>query len=141
MISNVTRHDERTALLEAVAVLSGFDLCRIGRLPDGTKPDVLKGFPGSGAVFIGDAKDTERPNNKDTLSRLFNYMAWFKIISDRNAGSIFAICFGNENDAPEWAETVRSIAAKAGLKNYNLEFTELGPADFLVVVLPTKHAF
>jgi len=137
-MSTLTRHDERTDLLDSIAILSGFDLCRAGSLPDGKRPDVLRVFPMSGAVFIGDAKDTERPNNKNTTTRLLRYMKWFKALSGQKAGSIFAVCFGNENDAPEWAQTLRSIAAKVGLENYELEFRELGPADFLMVVLPNK---
>jgi hypothetical protein len=134
----VTKHDERSELLANIAILSGFHVDRVRGLPDGRKPDVLRFYPGSGAVFFGEAKDTERPNNKNTINRLSGYMEWFKLISSYQLGSIFAICFGEENDAPGWAETIRFVASKVGLDDYELSFTAFGCNDFMIALLPRK---
>ena len=134
----MTRHDQRSRILESIATLSGFDLRGLGRLPDGRKPDVLRISESSGAVFLGEAKDTEKPNNKDTVRRLFLYMLWFKVISSHQFGSIFAICFGEENHAPGWTRTLRLIADEVGMTNYELKFADVGTEDFILALLPQR---
>jgi len=77
-------------MLETVATLAGFTLPL--PLPDGTIPDVSRVCPYTGAVFIGDAKQSEHPQNPTTLGRLERYMRWLSRRRPNAVPDFFCVC-------------------------------------------------
>jgi hypothetical protein len=61
-------HEDRVAELESLATLAGFT--SDARLPWRLRPDVARICPSTGAMFLGDAKQTEDPGCAATLRRL-----------------------------------------------------------------------
>jgi hypothetical protein len=65
-------HEQRVGELETLAILAGYTTPV--DMPWRLRPDVLRGSPATGGLFIGDAKETERPSCADTLRRLCWYV-------------------------------------------------------------------
>ena len=126
------RHEERRAVLDAIAVISGFTVS--GHLPDGSIPDVFRVDPRCGAVFLADAKETETPGNRETQDRLSGYMRWFAHTVRSSPGSVFAICVGDPASAPEWQSVLRGLAIGAGLPGARVE-ASLIDLDLVVISL------
>lgn len=125
-------HERRVRSLDALATLIG---CRetLGPcLPDGLRPDVLRIDSRRGALFIGDAKDTESPGNRATQARLQTYLRWLAAHAASGRGSgIFAIGFGRGADAPGWVETATLLGREARLR-YVAQGVDRFDADLLV---------
>lgn len=108
-------HQSRASTLDTVARLAGF--CEhVGVLPDGSRPDVLRACALSGNVFMGDAKESERPSDPAVGRRLARYMHWFnRNAACRGRGGIFALCVGSDADMSDWAALLDRLAESAGL--------------------------
>jgi len=63
-------HEVRVTCLDAIATIAGFTLEIPIPLPDGSIPDVIRMMPSRRALFIGEAKAAEAPDNHATLERL-----------------------------------------------------------------------
>ena len=127
-----TPHARRLDVLVELAVLAGF-VERLAQLPDGSIPDVLRVEPWSGAVFLGDAKDTETPGCAATRARLLGYAAWFSALPRRRlARSVMALCFGEPRHATEWGEALRDLFDRVGVVGYAIEEHRID-ADAIVV--------
>jgi hypothetical protein len=120
--------------LDLIASLAGFAE-RLDRLPDGARPDVLRVSVRSGRLFIGEAKETERPSDPGVIRRLQGYMAWFRNNAvSHGAGGVLALCVGCDVDACEWGTLLEELARKAGLSSVRAAVRALDP-DMLVVWL------
>jgi hypothetical protein len=107
-------HERRRGVLADLAKLGGF-LEDLRSLPDGSIPDVLRLDPWSGAVFLADAKDTETPGCAATAARLARYVEWFcSQPSPQRERSVMALCFGEAEQAAEWATVLSDLFAQAG---------------------------
>ncbi len=121
-------HKSRVAFLETLADLTGCDLALGGALPDGTRPDVLRVDSRRRVVFIGDAKHSESPGNKETQARLLGYLRWILPHVGSGGVGVFAVCFGRESDTDAWIGTLAMLGHEVGLdpKRRGLERFEPG---------------
>jgi hypothetical protein len=97
--------------LETLATLAGF----VAPLPLAwrLRPDVARICSRSGAVFLGDAKDTETPGCEATRSRLRWYLLGSRTVcADRSLTIALAVAAGA---APDWHVVLRQTARQAGL--------------------------
>lgn len=121
------RHEERRAWLDVIARVAGFTTAI--SVP-GCSPDVLRADPICGAIFLGDAKDTERPTNDETYWRLSTYMQWFKVaIEDGGRASVFALWFGDRRDLAGWIAVLHGLAADARLPVYRVRVRRIAESD------------
>lgn len=112
-------HEKRRAVLESIAMLSGYSTECSGSLPDGTRPDVLRVDPSCGSVFIGEAKDTESPGCRETCDRLGRYLDWFRaLVVTGCKASMLAVCFGESRHVEIWPETLSRLAREAGVGRF-----------------------
>lgn len=104
-------HESRVRDLETLATLAGFaaPLAFAWRL----RPDVARVCPRSGAVFLGDAKDTETPGCDATRARLRWYVLGSRTVcAGRSLTIALAVAAGA---APDWHIVLRQTARQAGL--------------------------
>lgn len=141
----ITSHEDRRALLDAMAALAGFstDLATLG-LPDGSRPDVLRAdFPGR-RLFIGDAKDGETPGNAATHARLARYMRWAVAAASRGIEVVVAICHGRPAESWRWLTSLVAAMKAAGGEavNRNVATLDLGLAIACLTLLaaPAPYA-
>jgi len=111
MNHNFNIHETRVRFLETLAELIGCTLGIGATIADGSRPDVFRTNIGLPALFVGEAKNTERPTCAATQYRMRNYFKWLSAFQHRACGTgIFAICFGNELESSGWIETVNRLA-------------------------------
>jgi hypothetical protein len=65
-------HERRAAELDTLAVLAGYTA--LATMPWRLRPDVLRGCPAAGGLFVGDAKQTETAGCEATFARLRWYV-------------------------------------------------------------------
>lgn len=109
-------HEYRVEFLDALAVLMGCEGALGGELPDGRRPDVLRFDQGRRVLFVGDAKHSESPGNKETQARLQRYLGWMSSHVGSGGGGVFAVCFGRGSDTDAWVETLAMLAHEVGLE-------------------------
>ena len=111
-------------MLDAVAVLAGFS-GRVGDItPDGLRPDVVRVRPGGRAIFVGDAKATERPGGGETVQRLGRYVRCFVALTvPLRPWSIFAVC--GEAGWP-WTKLVRDLVESARVAEPRIDYLTVG---------------
>lgn len=127
------KHEELKALLDTVAVLSGYSLVFRERFPDGSRPDVLRFDPLCGSIFIGEAKDTESSGCADTYRRLARSMGWFKVLTaDGRRGSMFAVCFGDKDQVKGWIQTISHLAKGSGVQHFIVESNQVDDGAVIV---------
>jgi hypothetical protein len=115
-------HESRVRDLEMLATLSGFaaPLALAWRL----RPDVARVCPRNGAVFLGDAKDTEAPGCDATRSRLPRYVLGSRTVC---AGRSLTIALADAaGAAPDWHVVLQQTARQAGLVTVAQGTAELG---------------
>lgn len=126
-------HDRNVSTLNTLAVLLGCYSDFFTELPDGKRPDVLRYDSSKRRLFIGDAKNTETPRNRDTQKRLFSYMLWLSAyVSKPGRQAVFAICFRRSADLNGWVQTVHSLAVAAEVGIANVKFNQLDAENNLV---------
>ena len=108
-------HESRVEFLDALAVLMGCEGALGGELPDGRRPDVLRFDQGRRVLFVGDAKHSESPGNRETQARLHRYLKWMSSHVGSGGDGIFAVCFGRESDTDAWVETLVMLTHEVGL--------------------------
>lgn len=84
------RHEERRAMLETVATLAGFTAAI--KLPHRIIPDVSRICLESGSVFIGEAKESEAPQDFKTMARIEKYMQWLLQKRPSQHPDFFCVC-------------------------------------------------
>ena len=107
MGSSSCTHEARVAELEVLATLAGFtaDVRFQWRL----RPDVARVCPGNGAVFVGDAKQTEDPKCAATQRRLRWYATALCSLPDDVLVTV-ALAVPGDADVAGWARClVRSV--------------------------------
>lgn len=122
--SKLSDHSLRERFLEDLATLSGFTV-RTRCLPDGVLPDVLRFEPGGRGLFLGDAKDTETPGNRETLVRLYRYVQWFDEFLQRpGTYGVFAVCFGKRSQSADWDSSLEFLFREAGMSCHVIGFKQ-----------------
>jgi hypothetical protein len=125
-------HEERRAILDTIAVVSGYFGRRYDVLPDGIRPDVVRVDPRCGGVFIGEAKDTESPGQEAARSRLARYFQWLVALDQTRQGpSTIAVCFGRPVDQRRWVTTLTRLGHEAGLKGFTAECHRVDETAFV----------
>lgn len=121
-------HEKRRELLETVATAAGY----LDRVPAvfrcGLRPDVWRLRRESRVVFIGEAKETERPTCKETRERLMAYVAW--LLKARPRVAVLAVCFGREEDAEGWGEVLHTLTSKIS-EETTLTYRSIDPETHL----------
>lgn len=79
-------------------------------------------------VFIGEAKETERPTCKETRERLMAYVAW--LLKARPRVAVLAVCFGREEDAEGWGEVLHTLTSKIS-EETTLTYRSIDPETHL----------
>lgn len=118
-------HELRVDFLDALAILMGCEDALGAALPDGSRPDVLRVDSTRRVLFVGDAKHSESPGNRETQARLLRYMRWLSSHVQGGGIGVFAVCFGRDSDTAAWVETLAMLCSEAGL-----EHTEKGVERF-----------
>lgn len=101
-------HEERVAILDAIAVLAGFPAP--ARLVMGGLPDVLRVDPVGLGLFIGDGKETEVPSCRETQVRLRGYVSQLSRWSDLDRRGLLALCIPGMSPVTAWMEMLCRIA-------------------------------
>lgn len=136
------KHEEKVDVLNTVAILAGYSESFGGRLPDGARPDVLRFQPETGALFIGDAKETERPFDQAVRARLSRYMQWFRWnIAARGTGGIFALCVGRCHDLGDWSAVIEDLALQSEIDYHRIHERTLSHDIFALWLEVTRNAF
>jgi hypothetical protein len=108
------KHETRRRLLDAVATLIGYRTAIPVPLPDGSVPDVLRASVADWAVFVGEAKDTERPGGAETQARLAKYATWIRgRPSTGRLPNVIAVCYGRGSDTNPWLKVLGRFAEEA----------------------------
>jgi hypothetical protein len=118
--------------LDVLAVLVGCEEVLGGSLPDGRRPDVLRADSRRRALFVGDAKHSESPGNRETQARLLGYFRWLSSHFEGGGLGIYAVCFGRKSDTSAWVETLAMLGYEVGLGYMRRGVERFGPR--LVVV-------
>jgi len=122
--ASFARHQEKVCVLETVSDLIG--CTRTFSLGDGLIPDVIRLNDSQTLLFIGDAKETEHPNNKDTKTRLYNYLLWLRaFVSKQHKQGVFVICFKNKIDQEEWLSCIKNLANQSSIKFSSCKVTTI----------------
>lgn len=114
-VTGFAAHEYRVGLLDTLAQLTGCHESFGGEFPDGSRPDVLKIDSRRGLLFIGDAKNTESPQNRDTQARLQRYVSWLAAHVNAGRQGIFALCFRQFHDLPGWVKTMEILTSEVEL--------------------------
>jgi hypothetical protein len=107
-------HQRRVEFLQSLASLLSAHV-PLERLADGGVPDVLREDIAGTLLFIGEAKHSERPEDKATQSRLLGYFESASLSVSSGRTLIFGLCFGAIDQAHRWIVTLQSLALDAGL--------------------------
>ncbi len=115
-VTSFEMHEKKVAFIETTATLLGCNESILGRLPDGSKPDVLRVRRPQGLLFIGDAKQTETPGTASTRERLLGYLRWASVhvVSGRRA-CIFSLCVDVQSRPHRWLRLLQGLGEAAGL--------------------------
>lgn len=117
-------HDSRAEFLDSLANLIGCNATFV--LPDGLIPDIIRISISQNILFIGDAKNTEKPTNKNTRQRLQRYFNWLASYCDSKKGTgVFALCYGSISDSLGWESIIRT-----NIDLYNLKLLRLKTSIF-----------
>src|ERR1700730_17097751 len=112
MTSPNSWHSRQVLFLSDLAVLSG---CReVLTFADGSRPDVAMIDTQRRTLFVGEAKDTERPGCVATRIRLFQYVQWLAAHAHGHGSSVLALCFSRQSNGAAWVDTVELLAHEAG---------------------------
>lgn len=82
-------HEARVTLLRELADFQGFHLQL--PLPDGRRPDVSRCRISPPAVFFGEAKASEGPDDLDALDRMAKYLRWQRVAVLAGGNAVFAV--------------------------------------------------
>jgi len=131
-------HEQRQAVLDAMAVLCGYTLGALKQFPDGARPDVLRIHPSNGGAFLGDAKDTETPGNLSTQARLTSYFGWAKSIQKTGKPVVFALCVRSGlRTSKRWLDLLNQIGLELGLARMGSGIRRIS-SECTVVWMSTK---
>jgi hypothetical protein len=126
-------HDRNARVLSTLALLLGCHSNFFIELPDGKRPDVLRYDSIKKRLFIGDAKNTETPRNKNTQKRLFSYLLWLSAyVSKPGRHAIFAVCFRHASDLDGWIYTIQGLALVANISLSNIRSDQIDAETNLV---------
>lgn len=103
-------HEDRAAVLSTIATLADFTTTMRG-LPDGSIPDVLQLRPNDGVIFVGDAKATETPGNRETFERLCHYADFIAGWVSAGDSAVLALAV-QVPDAYGWLRVVRDLGLR-----------------------------
>jgi hypothetical protein len=106
-------HERRRFFLSSLADLMG---CT-ARLPidERRRPDVVQIDTRRGWLFVGDAKATEEPSNRETAIRLRRYSRSAAKWAACRFVIVFAICHGHASMSAAWAQLILEVTRGAGL--------------------------
>jgi hypothetical protein len=127
-------HERRVEFLKTLAALAGCTGGVGGRLPDGSRPDVVRYAVGRRLLFVADAKHSETPGCAATRARLAAYMGWVRGHFVSGGASVVAICFGRRGDGDGWLQSLMALAKLTGVPCSESGVTEFAP-DLLVAWL------
>lgn len=114
-VGRQAEHERKVEFLDALAVLTGCEEAMGGALPDGSRPDVLRLDSRRRILFVGDAKHSESPGDRETQTRLLGYARWLSAHIRNGGAGVFAICFTRESDTAAWIQVVGMLGHEAGL--------------------------
>lgn len=106
-------HEERCEILEALGVLAGFTAALPMPLYDGSIPDVLRVDFRRGRAWIGDAKASESPGNRETTRRLARYAEWAVASGMPGWSTTLALCHP-VSSAGMWLRVLRQVVRDGG---------------------------
>ena len=115
-IKSLQVHDAKAQFLDDLAMLMGCQESIGSRLPDGSRPDVLRINQRNRMLFLGDAKNSETPGCIATRFRLRNYLNWMSVhLNGSERSGIFALCFGRSSDCRGWERTLSTLCYESKL--------------------------
>lgn len=133
-------HEERREHLDTLAFMAGYTKEIPTPLLKGLRPDVVKQTAERDAVFIGDAKHSERPSNTATIDRLGKYVRWLSGLSAATKRrSIFALCYGNRLETADWQFQVSKIARTNHLDGHVVRHINLGADTHVICLCPARR--
>lgn len=107
--------------------------------PDGSVPDVAFVHVDRRALFVGDAKHTERPTSRATRARLSVYCSW--LASAPGSGpNLFALAYP-PGSGPGWSEVLVELVVDAGLFSDRPWVRPLSPRTEVALVRVRRPTF
>ena len=123
-------HELRRSELETFANHLGFHVPVA--FPDGSVPDVALVHADRRALFVGDAKHTERPTSRATRARLCVYSSWLAP-APGSGPDLFALAYPPAS-GPGWSELLVELVADVGLVSDPPWVRRLSPRTELALV-------
>lgn len=123
-------HEERKAILDAVATLAGFILPWRLELPDGSRPDVARTSRCTSGIFLGDAKATESPGTWATTTRLITYGRWVHAAATEGGLAVLALCT-NVRNSRAWSRTLVVVGSACGDRDPMIEVVDLSSCSIV----------
>lgn len=118
------QHETKVEVLKTISDLIG--CTKTFPLADGIAPDVVRINASQTLLFVGDAKETESPKNKQTKIRLYNYLLWIRAyILKPNRSSIFAICFRDISDYSRWVISIQELIKIVDIDFSSFKLTQI----------------
>src|SRR5262245_50058296 len=97
-------HETRVEVLRALASLCGCH--RALPLALHVDPDVVRFDRAHRRVFVGDAKQTESPGNRETARRLAGYAVAARPLLAAGWDALFVVCHGATHRADPWSSAL-----------------------------------
>ena len=123
-------HELRRSELETFANHLGFHIPVA--FPDGSLPDVALVHANRRALFVGDAKHTERPTSRATRARLCVYSSWLAP-APGSGPNLFALAYP-PGSGLGWSEVLVELVADAGLVSDHPWVRPLSPRTEVALV-------
>jgi len=110
-------HERLVGFLDTMAIMLGCIQTLNSQLPDFTRPDVVRLNTQSNLLFIGDAKNTEKPDSSYTQERLYNYILWLPsfLWNNDERKVVFAICHNKRENIHPWSITLTSLLSRSNI--------------------------
>ena len=110
-------HRDRAIFLETVAGLVGCTNSFPPLLLWHIRPDVLKTSPDGSLLFLGEAKASERPADRETQGRLITYFKWISgRLTHEGQKALIVVCVGCDSVATDWLAEIQLLVRDARLE-------------------------
>jgi hypothetical protein len=114
-----------------LALLAGFTAS--GEMPWRLRPDLVMTCPATGALFLGDAKETETAGNLATFRRLHWYAVAAAAVSRPGRRVVFALAVPGTRESTSFQDLLDAALA-ATLRGETATTTEIGDMAVIAVV-------
>ena len=125
-------HEDGVGTLATLAALIGCDADF--ELPDGRRPDVVRYDAAYQTLFIGEAKHSESPEDRDALRRLEAYFPWIRAHRDSGRRSvILALNVTAHGEVIAWRRALLELVAVSDLPEPTVYVESVGEDEVVIL--------